>query len=50
MPRRRFKLVADAECAPQIKSTKKDSDGVAGHDRCLIPIRPENLDKWVNRT
>ena len=20
----------------------------AGHDRCIIPIRPENVDAWLN--
>lgn len=20
----------------------------AGHDRCIIPIKPENIDAWVN--
>ena len=20
----------------------------AGHDRCIIPIRPENIDAWLN--
>jgi len=20
----------------------------AGHDRCVIPLRPENLDAWLN--
>jgi putative SOS response-associated peptidase YedK len=20
----------------------------AGHDRCIIPIRPDNLDAWLN--
>jgi putative SOS response-associated peptidase YedK len=21
---------------------------LAGHDRCIIPIRPENIDAWLN--
>jgi len=22
--------------------------GAAGHDRCIIPIKPENLDAWLS--
>jgi putative SOS response-associated peptidase YedK len=21
---------------------------IAGHDRCIIPIKPENIDAWLN--
>lgn len=25
-----------------------DEIAAAGHDRCIVPIKPENIDAWLN--
>jgi hypothetical protein len=30
-------------CRPQSLLNKQ-----SGHDRCIIPIKPENIDAWLN--
>ena len=33
--------------APHASSTTAEV-AAAGHDRCIIPIKPENLDAWLD--
>ena len=31
-----------------LKSSHQAEIAAAGHDRCVIPIKPENVDAWMN--
>jgi putative SOS response-associated peptidase YedK len=39
---------ADLYSFAAITDEPPDEIAAAGHDRCIIPIKPENIDAWLN--
>lgn len=43
-----FSLLEEALQLLEMSADKYSAPRAAGHDRCIIPVRPENVDAWLN--
>ena len=46
--RSRLKGEPDLLSFAAITDDSPEEIAIAGHDRCIIPIKPENVEAWVN--